>query len=1075
MEIINVSNPNDGLGDKLRDAFVKTNSNFTELDIRLKGAVGSYLGSITPSSSPTGSSGSAYWSATQPGVYTNFGGLTVASNSLAIISRVSGSFAISQTPIDSTSYLSISNVVNNLTSIDTDKPVSALQAKILNDNTKLDSTPVAYEFANGAVSNGATIIDNGFTIPIGSTGNNSFFIINKNPSGYDSANYVGRKITVVAVVSITNFAQLSLDSNLIKMNRFVGEAGAGSSLLMDLVTFDNVDSGGNRTKTLTGTYTMTQSDIDNQYWYEFTYQVFNGVPTTAVVNVTSISNTVTVSNRINKSTVSNTNRLDIIQPQVVINTTDVNNIKTAIALPDSIQNSVYKNGEALNGAVFIANGINIPIGSTGRLSYFYYGASNSSFNPQITFVGSVMKVVFELITTNYLQLSSSNTITLQRKQGGKTITASVAFDTISFVDNTVGSTRTRTYTGTRVMTQSDIDNQYWYQPYSQVQNTAVVSTAVTITLGTSSNISFTKNVNSNVLALNERVSLLEGSSSSSSIIKIVKRNGTVGVDCDYTGRRAVQDAIDDITDASASKQYIIRASGVFEATQVSHFDKGSGQFEFILLKPYVHLIGTTKDDFVLSGKLPNNLGSGFAYSNYQTMRHDVNNSRIENVSIIGENLRYPLHIDGGAYGNKNFIQSIKGCKIWHKGNSGDALNWGSVTPLGLGTSDGQQLTLEDCEIKGTISCAYAHTNSNFVNPSIVKYIRCKFSFTTGNAIISAQPLGSGVRDKMIFESPNMGIGNIGYSSIPWIPTELINQRADHAEIDIDMFNSSPIPFGNSSLSGYGLKIESKTTGSASTVSFDQTSTAFNVIIGNSVESTDIINRYGRNQIYGYQYKSGGQALKGYAIGTLDIGQYVVGLAQIYYIGALGKRLGDCSVVNKTLTVIIDGTTYNIVFDKNYNGTANTVAPTYSNTQIINEIKAVIGSVANVTEYVSGMDYYPNFKDNQLMINNDTTEVLAGMGIVFTSGSTFRKALNSDSKIDGICLDDARIGDEARVIISGEIYSQSYGTRFQANEVTTITHAIGTQLGISVSTPGKFDSTASPKVVKVVRANVLKII
>ena len=32
MENINISNPNDGLGDKVRDAFNKVNLNFTELD-----------------------------------------------------------------------------------------------------------------------------------------------------------------------------------------------------------------------------------------------------------------------------------------------------------------------------------------------------------------------------------------------------------------------------------------------------------------------------------------------------------------------------------------------------------------------------------------------------------------------------------------------------------------------------------------------------------------------------------------------------------------------------------------------------------------------------------------------------------------------------------------------------------------------------------------------------------------------------------------------------------------------------------------------------------------------------------
>ena len=63
-----------------------------------------YLGTITPSSTPTGS-GANFWSATQAGTYTNFGGVVVAANSFAFISRsATGVFSISQTALDLTSY-----------------------------------------------------------------------------------------------------------------------------------------------------------------------------------------------------------------------------------------------------------------------------------------------------------------------------------------------------------------------------------------------------------------------------------------------------------------------------------------------------------------------------------------------------------------------------------------------------------------------------------------------------------------------------------------------------------------------------------------------------------------------------------------------------------------------------------------------------------------------------------------------------------------------------------------------------------------------------------------------------------
>jgi hypothetical protein len=563
------------------------------------------------------------------------------------------------------------------------------------------------------------------------------------------------------------------------------------------------------------------------------------------------------------------------------------------------------------------------------------------------------------------------------------------------------------------------------------------------------------------------------------ITRIAKRFGTVGVDCDYTGRRAIQDAIDAITDASISKQYIIKASGIFEATQSSHFDKGSvGNYAFIVLKPYVHLIGSNADDCIITGFLPNNLGVGFQYSSYQTMRHDINNSRIENVSLIGENLRYPLHIDGGRLGCKDFIQTIKNCKIWHKGNTGDALTqWTSTMPFGVGTSDGQIITLEDCDIKGKTFASYMHNNQSFSLPSTIKHLRGSVKTTIGynEQIIRVQSLGSGVRDKFIFDNCVLDDGCIRYDNSPWIPEELINQRADHADTELVMTSYDPIVFDNSGMTGSGLRIKSKSTGSGSTVMFDQTSTAFPLIIGNTNESTEITSRYNNRQIYGYQFRSGGQGLSGYAIGTLDIGQYLVGIGSNKYIGALGKRLGDCSTINKTLTVIIDGNTYNIIFNKNYNGTANTAVPNYSNTQIIAEIVAVIGIVATVDQYVVGKDYFPQFNNVKNMTNADATEVLSGMGVVFTSTKNFRKALNSDNKIDGICLDEGRVGDECRIITRGELYSNFANQRFCINEVSSATRLIGTQLGISTTVAGKFDVSASPKLVIAKRDNVVTFI
>jgi hypothetical protein len=110
-----------------------------------------------------------------------------------------------------------------------------------------------------------------------------------------------------------------------------------------------------------------------------------------------------------------------------------------------------------------------------------------------------------------------------------------------------------------------------------------------------------------------------------------------------------------------------------------------------------------------------------------------------------------------------------------------------------------------------------------------------------------------------------------------------------------------------------------------------------------------------------------------------------------------------------------------------------------------------------------------------MTNADTTEVLSGMGVVFTERKTFRKALNSDGYIDGVCLDDGIIGAECRIITAGEINSELSGQRFSTKEVVAYTLEVGHKLGISASVAGKFDLAASPKVLKAIRTNVLSFI
>ena len=114
------------------------------------GAVNTVLkGSVKPTDTPTGT-GVAFWVATQAGTYTNFGGVVVSANSFAVISRdAAGAFSISQTTFDISSKVNVSDVVNNLTSTSTAKPLSAAQGKALNEKNVQIKTWTAIAFASG--------------------------------------------------------------------------------------------------------------------------------------------------------------------------------------------------------------------------------------------------------------------------------------------------------------------------------------------------------------------------------------------------------------------------------------------------------------------------------------------------------------------------------------------------------------------------------------------------------------------------------------------------------------------------------------------------------------------------------------------------------------------------------------------------------------------------------------------------------------------------------------------------------------------------------------------------------------
>jgi hypothetical protein len=531
-------------------------------------------------------------------------------------------------------------------------------------------------------------------------------------------------------------------------------------------------------------------------------------------------------------------------------------------------------------------------------------------------------------------------------------------------------------------------------------------------------------------------------------VNIITVNRDTSSGADFVGNTALQDAIDSITDATIDNQYSLECEGIFEATQTSDYQTlGASGLNFISAKNYVNVIG--KETFKIIATLP-------TFDNYYVPILWNAIADLENCEIIAYNNRYGMHIEGNGGENRDYIRTFRNVKIKH-----------DSTSLGFGQSTGEELYLEDCTLEGGGKALYLHNNNLFDKPCKVSMLRTKLLGNSDNSI-QLQSLGSGNKDNLIVSDCVIDNGLVNYFDAGWQKDD--SQNPNHAEQILSITDLNPLAFNNSSNYDTCLKFTSKSTGGASTVLFDETSTAFDDIIGNSNLTSVFENDFFRQNKNGYSYKSGSDVLKGFAISGLDIAEVT---SRPLYVRSLGKRLGDCSTVNKTLTVIVDGTTYNIVFDKNYDGQANTVVSDYTNAQIITEILAVLSAVCDVEMYSLTKDYFPAFKGVKTVSNSSASAILKGMGIVFSNYSEIRKATNSDNKIDGIALDDFNLSGKGRIITSGDIYSYNSAERFSTLEVSSTLRSFGDKLGMS-STDGVFSLNSTPTLLECNREQVLKI-
>ena len=142
------------------------------------------------------------------------------------------------------------------------------------------------EFQTGQSLNGAIATVNGFTIPIGTTGNSSYFFIRQSPFAIDSGAFPGQVITVKFPIRIDNYAQISPVYNTVMMQRYKNGTYLGN-FSPDSVTFEDYTTTSYMMRTFTIEHTITDDDVNNGFYYQYFFQLSNARVVNSVVNIST--------------------------------------------------------------------------------------------------------------------------------------------------------------------------------------------------------------------------------------------------------------------------------------------------------------------------------------------------------------------------------------------------------------------------------------------------------------------------------------------------------------------------------------------------------------------------------------------------------------------------------------------------------------------------------------------------------------------------------------------------------------------------------------------------------------------
>lgn len=497
-----------------------------------------------------------------------------------------------------------------------------------------------------------------------------------------------------------------------------------------------------------------------------------------------------------------------------------------------------------------------------------------------------------------------------------------------------------------------------------------------------------------------------------------------GISASYIGVKAIQTAIDSITDASKDKRYVVRLHGTFIATAPSDWNgpmpESMGEYAIFYLQntDYISVKGDGMDKTFLKGNLSDNLGESFNYHLYNTITQNGNHSKISDMTLYNKNGRYVIHTDRSSLDKlNNAEQEFENIHVICPKNTGDAAKeWASKGSYLCGWSSGMKVYFHDSTIESEVSGFGGHDNESYNMPFNVTFENVKFIPLRKSVLFAGLScLSAGVNNKFKFKN----VYGIGLINLPKYTGNNRTSQVDDRSIEFegDFTNDSRIGLVLADITPNQLRIDVIDTTTPHEIWFDAKCSAFDRVINDTNPSP--IEKYGIFHGKGHIYKYGDIGFSAWCMGLKPVAEGMKDSATT----KLSARLGDCSSSPLILGLYVDSVQMSISLDADYSS--------MSNSDVLADMNGKLSKLnipCKASLYSYGMEKYMETNNVVSMVNYDENPITQGH-IVKRKDNGF--ALCTSTKdVFGVLLDDVKSGGIARVLTKGVIerYSQRFWIR-----------------------------------------------